>query len=139
MAELGDLHLTMDPSGLYREEVVTDRQVGTIRQLVPITREGAVDPSRAVCFMGQTQLVTPGGVLPLSFDIAAATLAEAVEKFGAAAQAALEETVRELEELRREAATSLVIPEPGAAAAILGPGGRPATGLPPGGGKIRLR
>lgn len=140
MAEASDdLQFRMDPSALYREEVVTDRRVGTIRRLVPITRDGAADPSRPVLFVGQAQVMSTAGILPITFDIAAATLAEAVEKFGAAAEAALEETVRELEALRREAATSLVIPEPGTASAILGPGGRPAGGLPPGGGKIRLR
>ena len=134
MADPNEIDLHMDGADLYREEVFTDRKIGTIRQLIPVTGSGAPDPSRTVLFAGQTQIVTAGGMLPLSFEIAANTLAEAVQQFGAAAQVALEETVREIQELRRQAASQLVIPEPGAASSILGSGG-----LPPGGGKIRLR
>jgi len=134
MPELGDADLTMDAASLYREEIFTDHKLGTIRQLVPITREAAADPSRPAVFIGQAQIVTPGGLLPISFEIEATTLADAVRNFGPAAKAALEDTVRELQELRRQAASSLVIPEPGAASSILAPGG-----MTPGGGKVRLR
>jgi hypothetical protein len=135
MAEPNDADLTMDPGELYREDVFTDRKLGTIRHLVPVTADGAPDISRPVLFIGQAQIATPGGLLPLSFEIEAMSLAEAVRHFGAAAQVAIEDTVRELQDLRRQAASSLVIPEPGAAASIFGPGGLP----PGGGGKIRLR
>jgi hypothetical protein len=88
-----------------------------------------------VRFTGQTQILTAAGALPLTFDIAATTMPEAIGKFGATAKVALEEMLRELQQLRREAASQLVIPEPGAASSILGPGGLPAQP----GGKIRLR
>jgi hypothetical protein len=39
----------------------------------------------------------------------------AIEKFGAAAEAAVEQTMRELQEMRREQASSLVIPDAGGA------------------------
>ena len=32
-----DLKGQMDPLSLYREEVITDRKVGTIRMLTPVT------------------------------------------------------------------------------------------------------
>jgi hypothetical protein len=133
MADPNEIDFSMDGAELYREEVFTDRRIGTIRQLIPVQSDGSADPSRAILFSGQTQIVTAGGMLPLNFEIAANSLAEAVEKFGAAGQVALEETVQELQELRRQAASQLVIPEPGAASSILG------GGPPPGGGKIRLR
>jgi len=127
--------LRMDPATLYREEVFTDRRIGTIRVLTPVTSTGSLDTSRAVLYVGETQLLTPGGLLPLVFEIEATSLADAVEKFSAGANDAVEHTRRELEQLRREAASSLIVPDrmPGG----LGPGG----GLPglPGGGKIRLR
>lgn len=129
-----DIELRMDPGQLYREEVFSDHRVGTIRRLIPVTRDGAPDPARPVLFTGETHILTAGGTLPLTFEIPAGTLAEAVEKFGATAKVALEEMLRELQNLRREAATQLVIPEPGTASSILGPGG-----LPERGGKIRLR
>jgi len=129
-----DIELQLDGAGLFREETYTDHKIGTIRQLIPVKRDGSPDPGRAVVFIGQTQILTAGGALPLSFDIAASTLTEAVEKFGPAAKVALEEMLRELQALRREAASQLVIPEPGTASSILGPGG-----LPERGGKVRLR
>jgi hypothetical protein len=132
MTEPTEGDLTMDPASLYREDVFTDRKLGTIRHLVPVTTGGAPDGSRSALFVGQAQIVTPGGLLPLSFEIDAGSLAEAVEKFGPAAKLAIEDTVRELQELRRQAASSLVIPDTGATASILGSGGG-------GGGKIRLR
>jgi hypothetical protein len=129
-----ETELEMDAAGLYREEIFTDHRIGTIRQLVPVKADGSPDPSRPVVFTGETQILTAGGMLPLNFELAAGTLAEAVEKFGPAAKTALEQMVREVQALRRQAASGLVIPEPGAASSILGPGG-----LPERGGKIRLR
>ncbi len=126
--------LQMNPADLYREEVFTDRRVGTIHQLTPVTVDGSVDRARPILFTGQAQIMTAAGVLPITFEIPGRTLQEAVDGFGVAAQQALEETVQELRELRRQAASQLVVPEPGTASAILGPGG-----LPAGGGKIRPR
>jgi hypothetical protein len=123
----------MDPAALYREDVYTDQRLGTIRRLVPVDRTGADVPGGPVVFIGQAHISTPAGTLPISFEIAAATLGEAAEKFGDAAKTAIEDTMQELQELRRQAASSLVVPEPGAASAILGAGGLPA------GGKIHQR
>jgi hypothetical protein len=120
----------MDAAGMYREESFTDRKVGGIRRLVPIKSDGSPDSSRAVAFVGQTQVLTSMGALPLTFEIDAQSLEEAVERFPAAAKVAFERTVREFEEMRRQAASSIVIPERGAGG--LGPGGLP------GGGKIQI-
>ena len=133
MASQNDLpEIKLDPSDLYREEIFTDRRAGTLRRLTPITVDGEVDPSRPVLFSGQTQLLTPAGILPLGFEIEAKTLEEAVRKFPEAVKTALEQAIEEARELRREAASRIVVPEVGAAA--LGPGSGPM----PGGGKIKL-
>jgi hypothetical protein len=135
MATLNPNELRMDPASLYREEVYTDRRIGTIRVLTPVTAMGAPDLGRPVLYVGETQLLTPGGLLPLSFEIEAKSLAEAIEKFGAGANDAVERTRREIEQLRREAASSIIVPD-------RMPGGfDPSGGLghPPGGGQIRLR
>jgi hypothetical protein len=100
----------MDANALYREDTFTDRRIGTIRVLTPVRADGALDPGRKILYAGEAQILTQTGVLPLGFDIEASSLADAVEKFAAAAKAAIERTVRELQELRREAASSLVIP-----------------------------
>lgn len=105
--------IQMDPDQLYREEWVTDRRVGSLRILHPIDREGRDDPGRPTLYLGQAQMMTPLGAVPLSFEIEADSLAEAVARFAEAAQDAVERAARELAELRREQASSIVIPESG--------------------------
>ena len=135
---LDPTQLRMDPSTLYREDVYTDRRIGTIRVLTPVTSMGSTDSSRPVLYVGETQLLTPGGLLPLAFEIEARSLSEAVEGFGAGANEAVERTRREIEQLRREAASQIIVPDrmPGG---LGGPGmGGPGMGGP-GGGLIRPR
>jgi hypothetical protein len=114
----------MDANDLYREDTITDRKVGTIRVLTPVRPDGSTDAARSVVYVGQAQIMTPAGVLPLSFEIPAATLAEACAGFADGAKIAFEETMQELQEMRRQQASSIVIPDAGAAAA-LGQGGPP--------------
>ena len=121
---------TMDAAAIYREDIFTDRKVGTIRRLTPVAADGAPDPARAVLFIGQAQIMTPMGAVPISFDLEAATLDVAIAKFGEAAELAVRETMRELQEMRREQASSLVIPDAAGGslpspADLLGGRGRP--------------
>ena len=120
--------IKVDPKALYLEEVFTDRRIGTIRRLTPVTKDGTRDTARAVLYAGETQVLTPAGALPIGFEIAAGSLEEAAEKFGSLAKEAIERTVKELQELRRQQASSIVIPQGG-----LPPGG----GMGPG-GKIQM-
>jgi hypothetical protein len=130
MAAQNDLpDVKLDAASLYREEVFTDRRAGTIRKLTPVTVDGAVDSSRQVLFSGQTQLLTPAGVLPLVFEIEATTLTEALDKFPEGVKSALEQAIDEAREMRREQASRIVVPEVGGG---MGPG--PAAG----GGKIKF-
>ncbi len=115
----------MDAQDLYREDLYSDRRVGTIRVMTPVKSDGTPDPARQTSYVGQAQIMTPAGALPLSFEIEAKTLAEACEGFAAGAKIAFEETMQELQEMRRQQASSIVIPEAGAASAIAGQGGAP--------------
>ncbi len=117
----------MDSQDLYREDLYSDRRVGTIRVMTPVKADGTPDPSRATSYVGQAQIMTPAGALPLSFEIDAKTLAEACDRFADGAKVAFEETMKELQELRRQQASSIVIPDAGAASALTGQGG-PARG-----------
>lgn len=119
----------MDSAALCREDVFTDQRVGTIRRLTPVRTDGSDDPSRPQLFVGQATVMTPMGSLPLSFELDAASLTEAVSLFGPAAQQAIEEAARELQEMRRQAASSIVIPDAGAAA-FKGIGGKGGIQLP---------
>jgi hypothetical protein len=118
----------MDANDLYREDMYSDRKVGTIRVLTPVKPDGTPDPARATSYVGQAQIMTPAGALPLSFEIDAKTLAEACDRFADGARVAFEETMRELQEMRRQQASSLVIPDAGTASAIAGQGGLPPRG-----------
>ncbi|MFI4889068.1 MAG: hypothetical protein ACHQIL_00900 [Steroidobacterales bacterium] len=120
---------SMDATQIYREDTFTDRQVGTIRRLTPVTADGKDDATRPVLFLGQAQVMTPMGALPISFELDSTTLDGAIAKFGAAAAEAVQQTMRELQELRREQASSLVIPDSAG-------GGLPGGGLI-GGGRPR--
>jgi hypothetical protein len=133
MADMPELDIKMDPASLYREEIYTDRKIGTIRVMVPVTSMGAPDPARKTVYIGEAQIVTQVGPLPVSFEIEATGLAAAVEGYAAAAKAGVERTIQQLQELRRQAASSIIVPgtDPG--------GGLPPMGGMPGGGGILRR
>ena len=124
----GTNDIRVDPNALYLEEVFTDRRVGTIRRLTPVKKDGTREQSKAVLYVGETQVLTPAGALPIGFEIGAGSLEEAAEKFGSLAREAIERTVKELQEMRRQAASSIVIPQ----------GGIPPVGGMGGGGKIQM-
>lgn len=111
---------TMDSTQIYQEETFTDRRLGTIRRLTPVGADGSPDPARPVLFVGQAQVMTPMGAVPISFELEATTLTAAIAKFGEAAEQAVQQTMRELQEIRREQASSLVIPD-AAGGALPGP------------------
>jgi hypothetical protein len=122
--------MTMDAASLYREEIYTDRKVGTLRVLQPVNSDGSPDTLRKTVYQGEAQLMTNMGPLPISFDIDAATLADAIAGYAEATKAGIERAMREIQEMRRQASSSIVLPPAGA---TLGPGG----GLG-GGGKIQI-
>lgn len=104
----------MDAANLFREEIYTDRKIGVIRCLVPVTADGKVDESRKVIYTGEARIMTQMGALPISFDIEADNLAAAVANYREAAKAGVEKTMKELQELRRAAASKIVVPgQPG--------------------------
>src|SRR5262245_56362852 len=119
--------IKVDSNALYLDEIFTDRRVGTIRRRTPVKADGERDESRAVLDVGETQVLPPAGALPIGFEIGAGSLEEAAEKFGQLAREAIERTVKELQELRRQAASSIVVPQ----GPVPGMGGG-------GGGKIQI-
>jgi hypothetical protein len=121
---------SMDPASLYLEEVFTDRRIGTIRRLTPVKPDATTDVSRPVLYVGETQVMMQQvGTLPIAFEIPAATLEEAARQFGPLAKEAIDRTMKELQELRRQAASSIVVPQGGLP---------PVGGGMGGGGKIQL-
>ena len=82
-----------------RSAISTERRplptlrVATVRCLTPIHVDGTVDESRPVRFVGETQLMSARGLLPISAPIEASSLEEALEKFPDAINQAVERMV----------------------------------------------
>lgn len=119
--------IKMDADTLYREELITDRKMGTLRVMTPIRSDGSEDDRRKVLYVGQAQIMTPMGALPVAFEIDVDSLEAAIAGYAEAAKQAIEDTVQELKELQRQAQSSIVVPGSGG-----GMGGMP------GGGNIQI-
>ena len=111
MAEQAGGDIQMDGANLYREETYTDMKAGSLRKLVPVKADGTEDPGRAAVYTAVTQVMTPGGVLPLSGEVAGAkTLAEALAGFPAAIQQAVADLREEMAAMQRERSSQIVVP-----------------------------
>jgi hypothetical protein len=129
--------IQIDTNNLYREEVVTDLQVGSIQILTPVTAAGEPDPSRSPLYTGEAQIMGPTGPLPIRTRIEASTLAEAIERFPQAIDAAVKDVVSQLRELQRQEMSRIVTPDE--VAPPLGGLGGPGVGGPGAGSKIVLK
>ena len=114
--------MKMDPDALWREETFTDQKVGTIRVMTPVTRDGGPDATRKVQYVGQASIYTPAGALPISFDLEGPSLSDACRQFADAASKAVEETMEQLREMRRQQASSIVVPGQGPTGGLGGGG-----------------
>ena len=111
MAESDAPDVQMDAANLYREESYTDLKAGTMRKLVPVKADGSDDPAREPIFTAATQVMTPGGVLPLSGEVEGAkTLADAVAGFAPAIKQAIADLREEMAAMQRERASQIVVP-----------------------------
>ena len=129
--DVGTREISMDANNLHIEEMITDLAAGSIRRLTPITADGAADTTRPILYMGQAQVMSAMGPLPLQFPLETDSLAGAVEMFPAAAEEAVQRMVEEIKEMQRQQASQIVVPGAG------GPG--PMPGGAPGGGRFQLR
>lgn len=128
MAAPDDLpDIVLDGDNLYREEQLSDLKTGAIRRLIPVSSDGSDDDSRATRYLGQASLMTQAGALPLNFELEADSLQGAIDAFPAAAKQALQDAIEEMERMRREQASSIMVPGQGGA-----PGGAPSSNGPPG-------
>lgn len=102
--------LKLDRSQLYREETFTDSRVGAIKRLTPVHSDGTVDDARATVFVGQTQVLSQLGPLPIHCTIEAKSLDEALDRFPAAIEKALEELMDQAREMQHREASRIVSP-----------------------------
>tara|TARA_B100000809_G_scaffold141705_1_gene139247 strand:+ start:79 stop:456 length:378 start_codon:yes stop_codon:yes gene_type:complete len=100
----------MDPDNLFREENFTDQKMGAIRKLIPVKADGSEDSERKIMFFGSAQVMTPMGAMPLNFALEGDTVGAAAEDFAVKAAIAVEQAAKELETMRREQASQIVMP-----------------------------
>jgi len=113
--------IKLDDANLYKEEVFTDLRVGSLKQLTPVTKEGDRDLARPMVFIGETQLMSQVGPLPVQTRIEAENLQGAIERFPAAIQTAVEAMINEVKEHQRKEMSRIVVPGAETASKILGP------------------
>ena len=119
----------MNPAELYREDTYTDQKMGTIRQMTPVTAEGQPDGSREIIFVGSAQIMSPMGAIPITFELPGAkTIGEAAALFAGEAEKAVERTAEELERMRREQQSKIVVPGQGGGGMPPGMGGNSGMG-----------
>ncbi len=114
--------MSVDVENLYREESYTDLRAASVRVLIPVKIDGSTDPSRPTHYIGDTQLMTQMGPLPVQFPLDADNLADALAKFPDGVREAIERLQERAKEMAREEASRIVVP------------GKPAGGMPGGGG-----
>ncbi len=103
--------IRIDEDNLYHEETFTDLKVGWIRRLTPVTPDGNRDKKRESLFIGQSQLVTPQGPIPIQCPLPAKTLPEAIKKFPEAMEHAIENLVERAKEIQRESTSRIITPK----------------------------
>jgi len=103
--------MQLDSNNLWKEENFTDLTVGSIRKLTPICIDGTEDSSRKPVFSATTNIMTPSGALPISGEIDATTLEEAVAGFSDAINAAVKKLQEDMIRMQKEQASKIVTPD----------------------------
>ena len=102
--------IRIDQDNLYHEETFTDLKVGWIRRLTPVTPDGNRDKSREPLFIGQTQLATPQGPIPIQCQIPAKTLPDAIKKFPEVMELTIKNMIERAKEIQRESTSRIIKP-----------------------------
>lgn len=108
-----EIDFNLNGKDMYKEESYTDLKVGAIRSLTPVKADGSLDESRDPIFMGQTQLMSPNGPLPVSCMIDAKSLSEAVEKFPEAIKQEVEGLIAKAQEAKEKESSRIIVPGQG--------------------------
>ena len=100
--QANQIDFKVDRASLYREESFTDLKVGSIKRLIPVKPDGSEDKSRKAIFVGQSNIVTPQGPLPIQGVIKAKELQQAIKKFPEAMEMAMERLVEEAKKYQEQ-------------------------------------
>jgi len=108
--EINDVDLSVNEDNLYQEEFFTDFDMASIRRLTPVKPNGIRDKSRKLVFVGNLNLMTPQGPLPIQAAIDAKHLKEALEKYPDAMKDALREMQEKVKKLQQEKESKIIVP-----------------------------
>ena len=104
------LNFAVDRQNLYLEETFTDLKSASIRRLIPAKADGSVDKTRKTVFVGQANLMTPNGPLPIQAVIQAKQLQQAIKRYPEAMQAAMDKLADEVEKIRQQEGSPIITP-----------------------------
>jgi hypothetical protein len=102
------IDFSIDRSNMYKEESFTDLKVGNIRRLTPVKPDGSEDKTRNTIFVGQTNLMTPNGALPIQGVIRAKELQQAVKRFPEAMEEAVERMMEEAQKMKDQQESKII-------------------------------
>ncbi|HIJ54706.1 MAG TPA: cytoplasmic protein [Deltaproteobacteria bacterium] len=102
------IDFSIDRSNLYKEESFTDLKVGNIRRLIPVKPDGSEDKTRKAIFVGQTNLMTPNGPLPIQGVIKAKELQQAVKRFPETMEEAVERLMEEAQKMKDQQESKII-------------------------------
>lgn len=108
--EIENIDLKVKQGNLYLEESFTDLDLTSIRRLTPVKPNGIKDKNRKPIFVGHTQLMTPGGPLPIQCPLEARNLKEAMEKYPAAMKKAIEKMLEQLQKMQQKEESRIIVP-----------------------------
>ena len=102
------IDFTIDRSNLYKEESFTDLKIANIRRLIPVKPDGSEDKTRKAVFVGQTNLMTPNGPVPIQGVIRAKEIQQAVKRFPEAMEEAVARLVEEAQKMKDQQGSKII-------------------------------
>jgi hypothetical protein len=102
------IEFKIDKQNLYKEEYFTDMKMATVRRLIPVKPDGSEDKSRNTLFVGQANLMSEAGPIPISTMISAKDLQQAFKKYPEAMLEAMERLNQEMMKYRQEQESSII-------------------------------
>ncbi len=106
--KMEEIEFTIDKQNLYQEEYFTDMKLATVRRLTPVKPDGSEDKSRKTIFVGQANLMSEAGPIPISTMISAKDLQQALKKYPEAMLEAMDRLNQEMIKYRQEQESSIV-------------------------------
>jgi len=101
----------VEKENLYQEEYFTDMKLATIRRLTPVNQDGTIDKTRSIIFVGQANLMSEAGPIPISTMISAQDLPEAIQNYPEAMVQAMEKIQEEIRKYQQENQSSIASSE----------------------------